>query len=388
MFKLKGIKWIFAMVFIVGSATADLYIDGQQIPGTEISSIDINPLSGDITVVTIPGYIITPEVPGIGVAISSFTVSSSNVSVDDLITFTWVTENAVSCEATDGVDGWAGSAISPESGGSLDITAATIGSHTFTVTCTGAEVTDTSSRSVVVNITSPDAVAITSFTASPAEISEGESTTLSWTTSNAASCAPTGGAGGWSGLTLGTSGSETVTISAANAYTFTLTCQGITGDEAVATEVVTVTPPVANCDTPTLTGTVKEWTPFWGTAFPKPVYKLQNLSVPRNGYAAIEFNTGNFVDNGIIKQIENTTTLSFAKFVISQCPGDFRAASGCAKSMRLGSKLLWSTNGTSGCKLDANTTYYLNLTYTDGVNPSSSNCKSKACVATVQHENY
>ena len=72
-----------------------------------------------------------------------------------------------------------------------------------------------------------------SFSANPTSVSVGSNSTLTWSSSNATSCSASGA---WSG-TKGTSGSETVTISAAGNISFTLSCSG---DGGTRSSTVTV----------------------------------------------------------------------------------------------------------------------------------------------------
>ena len=90
-----------------------------------------------------------------------------------------------------------------------------------------------------------ESVIISSFSASPDSILEGESTTISWVTAYATSCTTSGGTGGWDSLDIGLpSGSAPIDIATAGIYTFTLACVGADNSIAVKNEVVTASPPV------------------------------------------------------------------------------------------------------------------------------------------------
>ena len=78
---------------------------------------------------------------------------------------------------------------------------------------------------------------IVSIGASPTELTVGQSTTLSWSSSNATACQASGA---WSG-TVALSGSQLVTPPAAGTFTYTLTCNGVAGSTSVV---------VANAPTP------------------------------------------------------------------------------------------------------------------------------------------
>lgn len=242
----------------------------------------------------------------------------------------------------------------------------------------------------------PDAVAISSFSATPSTVDVNELTTLSWTTQNASSCTPSRGAAGWNTKTIGLpNGNASFKIANANTYTFTLTCTGADGAEAVRNTTVTVNepqpapPPEPDaCGTPTLAGVNDTWVNFWGVSFPKPGYGNKNDIVPRSGYVSYEFNTGNIVDSGLIVTVGNTLTSGVRLGAISECPGDFDVEPACDHVWGLGGGISWATDGKSGaCQLKPNTTYYLNLTFTNGFDPKTSTCATSNCVATVQHVN-
>lgn len=387
MLKLNGLKWLLALAVIASTANADIIIDNQSIPGSDIDSISISPATGNLFVTTTPGYTVTKVVVGDQVAITNFTVTPGTILAGGSATVSWNTANAVSCTASNGVGGWAGSTITLPSG-SKSITTSTLGSHQFTLTCNGSETGDTATSNVVLTVNAANAVAITSFAASPATIVAGGSTTLSWTTLNASSCTASGGAGGWSGRSISLpNGSANITIDTAGNYTFTLTCSDVSGGQDVVSSVVTVNPDTQLCTTASLSGNIDTWKSFWLVDFPRPGYDNRYATVPRFGYYALEFNTGNIVSNGKIYTVETTVTDGVRLGAISQCPGDFDVAPECDYVWGIGGGLSWATNGTLGCQLLPNTTYYFNVTYTDGVDASRSSCSSSPCITTIQHVN-
>jgi plastocyanin len=80
---------------------------------------------------------------------------------------------------------------------------------------------------------------ITSFFASPSSILAGQSTTISWTVSNANSCTPSGGAGGWSSAIINLpNGSRPTTIGEVGSYDFTLECHNESGSDIATIEVI------------------------------------------------------------------------------------------------------------------------------------------------------
>lgn len=390
--KLNGLILISALIMACSAVNAQMriVIDGQQIPTEHIASIVILPNANEINVATTIDYDVSVATVGDNVAISSFTSSVSTVLAGQGVTFSWNTANAVSCEATGGVDGWAGTSISLPSGSST-ITAATVGTHTFTLTCDGNEAGDTDTRNVSVTITPADAVSITSFSADPDSITIGNTTTISWNTVNAESCTPTGGTADWTSQQIALpSGSATIALNATGTYTFGLTCQGPSGDQQSESEVVIVSPDSQSCDTVTLSGTTVGWGSFWNTTFPGPSYEnVTNKLVSKNGYLAIEFNTGNISDDGKISALENSSTPGIRTGAISQCPGDFtEVPAECTYVWGLGGGIRWATNGKFGaCDLEPNTTYYFNITFTDGEDPASSSCNASPCRINLQHVN-
>jgi hypothetical protein len=385
--KLNGFKLLCVLAIVAGTAHADIIIDNQSIPSSDINSIIISPTTGNLNISTIPGYTVTPVV-GDTVAITNFAVSPLTILAGGSATLTWNTANAISCTASNGVGGWAGSAIALPSG-SKSITTSTLGTHTFTLTCNGSQAGDTATRNVILTVNAANAVAITSFSAAPTSIYEGDSTTLSWATQNASSCTASGGAGGWSGSSIALpSGSKTVSISTPGTYTFTLTCVDVSSGQDVKTSVVVVSPLSRDvCATPPLDGIVDTWKSFWQYDWPKPTYANRYATIPRYGYYALEFNTGNIVSSGKIFTVETTVTDGVRLGAISECPGDFNVAPGCDYSWGIGGGLSWATNGATGCQLAPNTTYYFNLTFTNGVNPSVSTCSSSPCITTIQNYN-
>ncbi|MBI3261111.1 hypothetical protein HYZ64_01920 [Candidatus Berkelbacteria bacterium] len=137
-------------------------------------------------------------------------------------TLTWKSTNATSCTAS---NGWSGSKptnnATGQSTGSLTV------SKTFTITCGSA--TD----SVVVNVVPPDPPTVT-LTANPATITAGQTTTLSWTSTNATSC-PTATPAGWF---TSTSNSGAIRVQPTRNSTYSITCTGAGGS---ASKSVTVT---------------------------------------------------------------------------------------------------------------------------------------------------
>lgn len=236
----------------------------------------------------------------------------------------------------------------------------------------------------------PDAVVV-SLSAAPTAIEVGQSTLLTWSSQNATTCSATGGTGDWANATAPLSGSKAITIAAVGTYTFILSCTGDAGTVQKQVNVTAAEPVIIddNCDPSPLSGVTVDWADFWnGVPFPNPVYANVFKEIPRNGYFAIKFNTADFVDTGLLTTIESTSTPGRRLGSISQCPGDFDVADECRQIWGVGGEIFWSTEGYyRACKLQPNTNYYFNVTFTDGVDPASSECKSVYCFTKLRTNN-
>jgi hypothetical protein len=152
---INGFKWICALSVVAITVQADIIIDNQTIPASDVQSITISPASGDVFISTTPGYTIsednTQPPPSGTVAITTFSVSPSIITEGQSTTLSWVTENAVSCTPSDGVGGWPSRSIGLP-GGSTSVTINPPGGYNFTLTCTGAgSETAVRNRTVTVN---------------------------------------------------------------------------------------------------------------------------------------------------------------------------------------------------------------------------------------------
>ena len=172
------------------------------------------------------------------VAIISFTASPASIAPGGSTTLSWEVVNATSCQLDDG-DGappyppdWSGAigsgVVQP------DVTT------TYTLTCQGGGGPVSATATVTVE-SSPPAVAITAFTATPGTVGLGGTTLLAWTVVHATACRISGD--GWTAGVSATGGSTSRTLEAAlpGAVTFTLSCEGA-GAPATATAEVVVAP--------------------------------------------------------------------------------------------------------------------------------------------------
>ncbi len=391
MIKLNGFipLFVLAMMGATASAQMTIVIDNQQIPTSHIASITILPNANQINIVTTVDYDVSAVNVGSNVAITSFSVSPGSILSGSDATFRWATENAVSCDASNGVDGWAATSITVP-GGKATLPISNLGNNQrFTLTCNGSKAGDEVTRDVFLTVNSPDAVSITSFVASPSTVIEGSNTTISWASQNTTTCKASGGTGDWNGLSVNPTGSTIVTASTAGNYTFTLTCKNDSGSTAIKTTSLLVEADVVQCDaSPLSVGTNVDWGGFWGSDFPNPRSGSKVTTVSKYGYKAIKFNTGNVNDYGEISVTENTATAGVVLGVISQCPGDFSVSASCDYKWGLGGSLRWSTvNKAYSCELLPNTDYYFNFTYTNGKNVNDSTCSKLPCRVVLEHKN-
>lgn len=254
----------------------------------------------------------------------------------------------------------------------------------------------TVTRSEDDNPDSGPSVVINSFTTSASTILEGQSVTLSWDTTDADSCEPSQGGGGWSNKTITLpSGQTDVTLNTAASYTFRLDCSNDTPSSTFRTVTVNVeaqsTDTPTDCPSPTLSGNTVGWQGHFGSAWPDPSYAEVLTTIPRAGYLAIKFATGSVVEDGGTASILHTSTGGDRLGAISECPGDFSerlpdTLSKCTEQWYIGGSIKWNTldgDQLGECDLESNKTYYLNLTFTDGVDPNTDRCSSSTSCKTI-----
>jgi len=193
--------------------------------------------------------------PGAGAAISSFTAANSQLTTGQGTTLSWSTTNATACTASGGLggsDGWTGTEPISSTGTSIG-PFSTTGTYTYTLNCSGPGGAS-GANSVSINVTSPPpAATVSRFSASPSTMETGQSSTLSWSSSNATACTAIGGTGVWVG-SVGTAstGFSTGVINTAGTYTYTLSCTGPGGTGPSSSTIVNVTsapPPAATVST-------------------------------------------------------------------------------------------------------------------------------------------
>lgn len=159
----------------------------------------------------------------------NITADNSNVPYNGSTTVRWSSNNANSCNATGGTNGWAGRRDISGSFFTGSLTSAT----TFNITCTNG--TGSASDSVTINVGGSQNGPTVNIDADDTDINDGDSTVIRWDSNNADSCRASGGRNGWSG-SRSLSGSF-FTGSLNNTETYTITCSNNTGS---ASDSVTV----------------------------------------------------------------------------------------------------------------------------------------------------
>ena len=142
-------------------------------------------------------------------AISSFTASPTSVNAGSSSTLAWATSGATSIVITPGTF------TSNSASGSTSVSPGT--TTTYTLTATNAAGSTTATAIVTVNV--PGKPSISSFNASPASITAGSSSTLSWATSGATTITITPG----NFISSAASGSTNVKPTATTTYTLAAT---------------------------------------------------------------------------------------------------------------------------------------------------------------------
>jgi len=158
--------------------------------------------------------------------ITSFTASPAGITAGSSVTLSWMTSDATSIGIAPGTY------TSAAASGSMSVSPTVTTTYTLTATNAKGSVTETAT----VTVQAPAVPTISAFTASPAAITTGGSTTLSWATTGATSI----------GIAPGTytsaAASGSTTVSPTSGTTYTLTATNGAGS-STATAAVTVTAP-------------------------------------------------------------------------------------------------------------------------------------------------
>jgi YD repeat-containing protein len=163
----------------------------------------------------IKGNPASPPVPSV-----QLTAAPAYIQSGETATLTWTSSNATSCSIDQGI-------------GTVDLSGSTTVSPaettTYTITATGEGGTATASATVAI----PPTVTITAY---PETIQTGGSSTLTWSSAYADTCAIDQGIGA-----VNTSGSTTV--SPAETTTYTITATGLGGTATDSVTITVISPP-------------------------------------------------------------------------------------------------------------------------------------------------
>lgn len=161
---------------------------------------------------------------------ASLTASPNPVVYGGRATLTWSSTNATSCTAG---GPWSNSGTVAGNG----LTNPIYSDTTFTFQCTGPGGTS-GLQSVIVSAGPAPTVSIS---ASPAAVTTGQSSTLTWSSANTNGCTASGS---WSGAKA-LSGSQSTGALSAGSYNYTLTCSNAAGASQQATATVQSNTPVS-----------------------------------------------------------------------------------------------------------------------------------------------
>jgi hypothetical protein len=156
----------------------------------------------------------------------SMSASSIMIDAGESATLTWTSAYATSCNAS---GDWSGTlaASGSQSTGALSDDAS------YSLVCTGPGGTSQTST-IAITVNAPPSAQLT---ANPTAVASGGSSSLTWTSSNAASCTASGG---WTGL-LAANGSQS-TGPVSSPQTYSIVCTGPGGLSAPATTTVALIP--------------------------------------------------------------------------------------------------------------------------------------------------
>ena len=163
---------------------------------------------------------------GVSSPTASLTANPTSITAGQSSSLSWSSANATSCTG-------AGFSTSNAVSGSVSVTPAA--TTTYTVTCTNGSASASANATVTVTAQAPTA----SLTANPASITAGQSSTLTWSSTNATSCTGTGFS-----TSNAVSGSVSVTPAATTSYIVTCT-NGSASASMNAIVTVTGTAPTA-----------------------------------------------------------------------------------------------------------------------------------------------
>ncbi len=174
---------------------------------------------------------------GNGTFAVSLTASSATVTAGVPVTLTWASTPGAVCTASGGstADTWIGTLAAS---GSRSVTEASAGAYQYGLNCIANGLSETATA-VTVTVTAPTV----SLAAAPASVVVGKPVTLTWTSTNAATCVASGGqtGDGWSG-SKSVNGAANVTPNAAGTITYTMTCSSGPKSAQATAQVIATSP--------------------------------------------------------------------------------------------------------------------------------------------------
>ncbi len=164
----------------------------------------------------------------------TLTANPGTVNAGGSTNLSWSTTDATSCEAS---SFWSG----PKSTSGNQFVGPINVESTYALTCTGPG----GSISKVVTVYLNNTLPTVTLTANPTNVNAGQSSTLTWSSTNANSCVASGA---WAG-SKGTSGNE-IQLNLTTSKTFTLTCTGPGGSNSATANVTVNSLPMSGTLTP------------------------------------------------------------------------------------------------------------------------------------------
>ena len=168
----------------------------------------------------------------------TLSISPTRITLGDTATLTWSSTNANSCAFSGALTGTVKS--QSNSSNPLTVKPSAAGTNTYTLTCTGSG--GSVDKSVNLKITLPPPPTV-NLSITPTSVVLGNTATLSWTTTNATSCAFSGAISGTVKLQSDSSSPLKAHPTSVGTFTYTLTCTGAGGSTPKSVNLTVTTPP-------------------------------------------------------------------------------------------------------------------------------------------------
>jgi hypothetical protein len=415
----KSLFFTVAVSFITGAFATDVKIDdGETLFGTDIEIIDIDPISGVIKITTFEGNYGISQIPAsvedpVVDLFANNNPSSISVPLDTLVSIRWDVSQAVSCAATGGgTTDWSLEPVVPgaETGltdGTFEFTIDFTDETSFRLDCDGVDGTNPQFAEVRVTGEAPGVPTVnllveglSTYTAQDAETN----VRIHWTTSDVDTCVTSGGNADWDGYQIPAgdvaSGEFFLDVDFTESTEFTLECTR-TVDNVADNDLITINVDTV-CDISPLaidmTATARnaltvDWADLFGKTWPEPFTSTKTIVVETSRYMALKFTTPTDVGefDGGIRSVDHPETNGGRYAAISQCPGDFEnvingGSRACKQTITTTGTLRWTTAPNpefNECILQPGTTYYYNITFTDGINNDVDACTGTPCLTNL-----